>query len=33
MKINPNKQHAIFAHKMQSSMGLLVGFLNIYCEL
>jgi len=33
MKINSNEQHAIFAHKLQSAVGLLVGFLNIYCEL
>jgi len=33
MKINSNEQHAIFAHELQSAKGLLVGFLNIYCEL
>jgi hypothetical protein len=33
VKINPDEQHAFFAHELQSALRLTVGYSNIYCEL
>ena len=33
VKINSDKQHAIFAHELQSALKFTVGFWNVYCEL
>jgi len=32
-KINSDENHAIFVHELQSTLRIVVGFSNIYCEL
>jgi hypothetical protein len=32
VKINSDKQHAIFAHELQTAVRLALGFWDVYCE-